>query len=96
MNASLLAPLVGIGPLDIVIMQARRVFNGKGDCLAELDCADAWKAGRELPLGLVADVDGDERPEIILHHQEKILVFKGDKAARAPGLPIGTHNFTLY
>lgn len=94
----------GDGLMDVLLANARRVFNGRGDCIALLGPADAYagytglqKAGDPGPLAVVADLDGDQRPEIILHTNKSIAVYRPDKVARVPGAPLGTGvNFTLY
>jgi hypothetical protein len=49
------------------------------------------------PFGLVGDLDGDERPEIILYTTTKIVIYRNEKATRIPGLQLGTGtNVILY
>ena len=64
----------------------QRVFAGE----------PAPTGGEPAPLGVVADVDGDGRAEVILHSLKRVCVYKSDKASKAPPLPLGTRNFTLY
>ena len=46
---------------------------------------------------LLGDLDGDRRPEVILHSAKTIHIYKSDKAAKTPAAPVGTGvNFTLY
>ena len=76
----------------------------KGECLVRFGPADAFKGetteqkGNDSgPLAMIADMDGDERPEIILHSLKTILIYKSEKAARVPRLKLRTDvNFTLY
>lgn len=95
----------GEGVEEILIAHARRLVDGRGMCVARFGPAAefASEAGAPAanadpaPFAVVADLDGDERPEIVLHSQTKILIYRNDRAARVPSLKLGTGvNFTLY
>lgn len=95
----------GDGLLDLIIGNTMRVCDGKGRCISRLGPAEAFADVRgEQPVGndpgpfvVAADVDGDERPEIILHSVNDVMIYRNDKAARVPGMRLGTDiNFSLY
>ena len=92
----------GDGLADVLLAADRKLFNGLGRCVAVLGPEGAFAGepaptgGEPAPLGLVADVDGDGRGEVILHSLKRVCVYKSDKASKAPPLPLGTRNFTLY
>lgn len=94
----------GNGLDEILVAQEQRLLDGNGQCVARLGPVDAFKQAVPVPpdqdhepFGLVGDLDGDQRPEIILYSTQKILVYRSDQAARIPGLPLGTGvNVTLY
>jgi len=94
----------GDGLDEILIGNALRLFDGKGACIVRLGPANAFegetgpqKDNDPGPLALVADVDGDGRPEIILHSPQSILIYKSDRAAKMRTPHVGTEvNFTLY
>ncbi len=82
-----------------------RIFNGKGECVARLGPWDAFggdhgppQPGLDAePFVLVGDLDGDERPEIILYSMNLVRIYRGEKAAKVPALRLGTGvNVTLY
>ncbi len=93
----------GDGLDEILIGNARALFRGDGSCLVRLGPKDLFasdagpqKSGDAGPLAAVGDLDGDHRPEVILHSKTYIAVFKGRTSAPQPG-PVGTGiNFTLY
>ena len=96
--------LNGDGLDEIVIGNTRRLFNGKGECLARFGPPDAFKGETNEqehndpgPLVMIADLDGDERPETILHSLKTILIYRSEKAAKVSRLKLRTDvNFTLY
>jgi hypothetical protein len=94
----------GDGLDEILIGNTLRLFNGKGECLARFGPKDAFagETGAQTgndpgPFAMVGDLDGDGRPEIILHSLKSILIYRSDKAAVLPHAALGTGtNFTLY
>lgn len=95
----------GDGLDEALLGNARGVFNGHGKCVAKFGPAGAFDkaAGPQPPgndpgpLAAVGDLDGDGRPEVILHSTSTVRIYKSAKAGKiAPG-PVGTGvNFTLY
>jgi hypothetical protein len=94
----------GDGLDEIVIGNTLRLFNGKGECLARFGPENAFegetgeqKGNDSGPLAMVGDLDGDGRPEIILHALKSILIYKSEQAAKIQQPRVGTGvNFTLY
>ena len=94
----------GDGTDEILAGQEQRLLDGKGQCVLRFGPTDAFKRATPVPpdqdhepFGLVGDLDGDERPEIILYSMKKILVYRSEKAAKVPSLKLGTGvNVTLY
>jgi len=94
----------GDGEEEILVGQEQRLLNGKGQCTARFGPADAFRRPAPVPpdqdhepFAMVADLDGDERPEIILYSMKKILIYRSEKAAEVPSLKLGTGvNVTLY
>ncbi len=95
----------GDGLDEVLVANERRVFDAKtGQCVAFLGPEEVFagevkptKGNDPGPLGVVGDVDGDGRPEIILHSPKRIAVYKSDRATKVAGAPLGTGvNFTLY
>lgn len=94
----------GDGLEDVVIGNARRVFNGRGECIARLgpDAAFADAIGEQKdndpgPFVAVADMDGYRRPEIILHTTKTVVIYRSHRAHWRTRTPLGTGvNYTLY
>ncbi|MBN1343667.1 MAG: VCBS repeat-containing protein [Phycisphaerae bacterium] len=94
----------GDGLDEILIANTLRLFNGKGKCVVRFGPPNAFegetgpqKGNDPGPLAIVGDLDGDGRPEIILHSLKSILIYKSDRAARIPHRWLGTGaNWTLY
>ncbi len=94
----------GDGVDEILVGQTQRLLNARGECVARLGPVDAFHRATPVPpdedhepFGLVGDMDGDARPEILLYSQTKILIYRSEKAARVPALRLGTGvNVTLY
>lgn len=94
----------GDGLNEIMIGNTLRLFNGKGECLLRFGPAGAF-GGETVeserldhgPFVMIGDLDGDERPEIILHSLKAILIYRSDQTAKVPRLKLRTDvNFTLY
>jgi hypothetical protein len=94
----------GDGLDEILIGNTLRLFNGKGECLVRFGPENAFegetgeqKGNDSGPLAMVGDLDGDGRPEIILHSLKSILIYKSRLAAKMKQPSVGTEvNFTLY
>ena len=94
----------GDGLQEILVGQEQRLLDGQGRCALQFGPADAFDKSAVVhpdqdhePFALVGDLDGDERPEIILYSGEKVLVYRSDEAAKVPALKLGTGvNVTLY
>lgn len=95
----------GDGFEEILLAHTCRLLDGHGRCVARLGPIDAFaseagapgKNADASPFAVIGDLDGDERPEIILHSQTKILIYRNERAARIPALRLTTGvNFTLY
>jgi hypothetical protein len=94
----------GDGLDEVLIGNARRLFNGLGECtvqfgpVGDVDGATGPQPGNDPgPLAAVGDVDGDQRPEVILHSVRSVHIYKAKRAAKISGLTLGTGtNFTLY
>lgn len=94
----------GDGLQEIIIGHTMRICDGQGKCIARLGPNSAFrdvqyeqKGNDPGPFVVVADVDGDERPEIILYSVNDVMIYKSEKAAKKPGVRVGTPiNFSLY
>jgi hypothetical protein len=94
----------GDGTEEILAAQEQRLLDGNGQCVFRLGPTDAFKRATPVPpdqdhepFGLIGDLDGDERPEIILYSMKRILIYRSENAARVPSLKLGTGvNVTLY
>ena len=95
----------GDGLMEILIGQSRRLFNGQGQCVARLGQEGTFasengpqEGNDPCPFAIVGDLDGDRRPEIILHSPSLIEIYKSDRAGLIEGKrPLGTGvNFSLY
>lgn len=94
----------GDGLAEILIGNAAKLFDGQGRCLAHFGPADAFGAealpqpqNDPGPFAAVGDLDGDRRPEVILHTTKRIQVYRCPQAAPHGAGPVGTGaNFTLY
>ncbi len=97
----------GDGLDELVITNARGVYDGEGRCIARLTAPDdegfdRFAREREAargdpgPFGFVGDMDGDGRPEIVLHTDTAVYVYASEAAA-PNGRGLGTgRNWTLY
>jgi|GEM_PF-2917045 len=103
----------GDGLLDL-ISSSGKVFNGKGQCIAELGLKQEGtrETGvRAVPANavMIADVDGDGRPEAILFSwfgeptgspastgAPRIRIYKSDRTPKSAAAPRRSFNFTLY
>ena len=94
----------GDGSMEILVGNTRKLFSGVGKCVAHFGPVGAFtgvsapqKGNDPGPFAAVGDLDGDRRPEVILHSAKAIHIYKSAKAARTPAAPVGTGvNFTLY
>lgn len=94
----------GDGVQEILVGQEQRLLDGMGRCRWRLGPVDAFKRDNPVPpdedhepFALIGDLDGDERPEIILYSMRKILIYRSERAAKMPSLKLGTGvNVTLY
>jgi hypothetical protein len=94
----------GDGISEILAGQERRLFDGTGRCVLRLgpdelysDSAKLTSNGDGEPLALIGDLDGDQRPEIIIYSMKRIVIYRSDRAAIVPELKLGTGvNTTLY
>lgn len=94
----------GDGLDEILIAQPCRLFDGRGRCVARLGPVDVPEmdtpsrpAGDPGPLAATGDLDGDGRPEIILHSAKRVVVYRSEQAAKLGTGTLGTGvNFTLY
>ena len=94
----------GDGLEEILVGQEQRLLDATGRCVARFGPLDAFRRTTPVPpdedhepFAMVGDLDGDERPEIILYSSKKILIYRSEKAAKVPGLKLGTGvNVTLY
>ncbi len=94
----------GDGLMEILLGNSRKLFSGVGKCVAHFGPAGAFakvsataRGNDPGPLAAVGDLDGDRRPEVILHSTKTIHIYKSDKATKTPAGPVGTGvNFTLY
>jgi len=95
----------GDGLEDLVLPEARRVMDGRGRCLGrfvaqtgeELEIEEVLPAdGDPNPLGLVGDLDGDGRREIVLHTARNVWVYRSESVP-VSACRLGTGlNWTLY
>jgi hypothetical protein len=94
----------GDGLSEILIGNARRLFDGRGRCVARFGPAGAFddesgpqKDGDPGPFAAIGDLDGDQRPEIILHSSTTVRIYRSERATLLTGRSPGTGpNFTLY
>lgn len=94
----------GDGLEGILVGQEQRLLDGNGICTVRFGPDDGFRRPTTVPpdedhepLAMVGDLDGDERPEIILYSTKKILIYRSERAARVPALKLGTGvNLTLY
>lgn len=96
----------GDGLDELLITNARGVFDGEGRCVARLTSPgdprlDAFArervaaAGDPGPFGFAGDMDGDGQPEVVLHTDTAVYVFRSETAAPTGTVGTGT-NWTLY
>jgi hypothetical protein len=94
----------GDGFEEILIGNAHRLFDGRGNCVARFgpigtfsDEVGEEQGGDPGPFAAIGDLDGDQRPDIILHYTETVRIYRSARAAQVPGCQLGTGvNFTLY
>lgn len=94
----------GDGLAEILIGNTAKLFDGRGRCVAHFGPADAFGAeslpqpqNDPGPCAAVGDLDGDRRPEVILHTTKRVHIYQCPQAAPAAAGPVGTGaNFTLY
>ncbi len=94
----------GDGVEELLVGQEQRLLDATGRCVARFGPIDAFRRPTPVPpdedhepFALVGDLDGDERPEIILYSKKSILIYRSEKAAKVPALKLGTGaNVTLY
>lgn len=91
----------GDGLDEVIFGNILRLLDGRGRCVARLGPVERLGSDQWGPAPIVADLDGDERPELILGFLgsgslRRLWIYKGEKVARIPGLPLGTRNYSLY
>ncbi|HOX38916.1 MAG TPA: hypothetical protein PL033_13075 [Candidatus Brocadiia bacterium] len=93
----------GDGVDEMLFANARRLYDGNGKCMAEFGPREDFghATGEQQnndpgPFAVAADLDGDKRPEIILHSTKKVWVYKGANVSAVPDAPVGTVNWTYY
>jgi hypothetical protein len=94
----------GDGLMEILVGNTKKLFSGTGRCVAQFGPEGAFAAaagprgGNDPgPFAAVGDLDGDGRPEVILHSAAAVMIYKSAKAAKMRRAPVGTGpNFTLY
>jgi len=94
----------GDGLLEILVGNTKKLLDGRGRCVAQFGPEGAFAAaagprgGNDPgPFAAVGDLDGDGRPEVILHSTGTVMIYRSAKAAKDPRRPVGTGvNFTLY
>ncbi len=88
----------GDGLMELVAGNCLRILDGRGRCIGRFGPESELAGEPYGPSPYVGDVDGDERPEVVLFSSARkhVWIYKGPNVPRVPGLPIGTPNFTLY
>jgi len=94
----------GDGLDEILIGNSMSLFDGRGKTQFRFGPANAFagerggqKGGDAGPMAVTGDLDGDQRPEIILHSGTTVNIYKSDKAAKLSNTRVGTDiNFTFY
>ncbi len=79
------------------------VLDGRGSCVARLGPADGFagetgpQEGNDPgPFCATGDIDGDGRPDIVLHSPRRIRIYRGERVPKKAGPPGTGESFTLY
>jgi hypothetical protein len=90
----------GDGLEEILIAEARGLFDGQGRRIATFDLEDPNTTELAERLGMVGDMTGDGVPDVLLttRSMTRVYIYKNERGRKsARPMPLGTEmNFTLY